>query len=274
VATAAPAAASLNEHAPPLGIPPADWEATPATVRAVVLALLNQVQTLHTRVSELEAHLKQHSGNSSRPPSSDPPSAPPPPAASPTGRKRGAQPGHPGRHRELLPPDQVTDLVVHLPSTCPHCQQDVPDALPATGPVLRQQVWDLPPVEPLVIEHQFPTVTCPHCQTTIRAARPPEVPPGSFGPQVVALVALLHGRYRLSTREIVLLLTDLWGIPLSLGSVPALYQTVSTALAPVYSEVQSAVQAQAVGMSMKPVGKNATSSVICGSPSRWPPRCS
>jgi transposase len=236
----------MSELAPPLGIPPADWEATPATVRAVVLALLNQVQTLQTRVSELEAHLKQHSGNSSRPPSSDPPSAPPRPATSPTGRKRGAQPGHPGRHRELLPSDQVTELVIHLPSACPHCQHHLPDVLPTTGPILRQQVWEVPPVEPLVIEHQFPTVTCPHCQTTICAARPPEVPPGSFGPQLVALVALLHGRYRLSTREIVLLLTDLWGIPLSLGSVPALYQTVSTALAPVYSEVQSMVQAQAV----------------------------
>jgi transposase len=112
--------------------------------------------------------------------------------------------------------------------------------------VLRQQVWDLPPAEPIVTEHQFPTVTCPHCQASVRADRPPEVPPGSFGPQVVALVALLHGRYRMSTRELALLVDDLWHVPLSLGSVPALYQTVSTALAPVYHEVQQVVQEQAV----------------------------
>ena len=236
----------MSELAPPLGISPADWEATPPTVRALLLSLLTQLQHLQTQVSDLQAQLKQHSGNSSRPPSSDPPSAPPRPAVPPTGRKRGAQPGHPGRHRELLPPDQVTELVVHLPSACPHCQHTLRDALPTTAPVLRQQVWELPPVEPTVTEHQFPTVTCPHCHQAVRAERPPEVPPGSFGPQVVALVALLHGRYRVSTREIVLLLTDLCGIPLSLGSVPALYQTVSTALAPVYSEVQSTVQAQAV----------------------------
>jgi transposase len=80
----------------------------------------------------------------------------------------------------------------------------------------------------------------------VRAERPPEVPPGSFGPQVVALVALLHGRYRVSTREIALLLDDLWHLPISLGSVPALYQTASTALVPVYSEVQAVIQAQAV----------------------------
>ena len=135
---------------------------------------------------------------------------------------------------------------MHLPTSCPHCQQAVPDDVPTTGAVLRQQVWEVPPVQPTVTEHQFPTVTCPHCQVAIRAARPAEVPPGSFGPHLAALVALLHGRYRLSTRELTLLLDDLWHIPVSLGSVPALYQTVSTALAPVYNAVQMTVQAQAV----------------------------
>ncbi|MBA3532958.1 MAG: hypothetical protein H0T73_13625, partial [Ardenticatenales bacterium] len=41
-----------------------------------------------------------------------------------------------------------------------------------------------------------------------RAARPPEVPPGAFGPQVSSLVALLNGRYRLSKRETQALLAE------------------------------------------------------------------
>ena len=235
----------MSELTPPLGIPPADWAATPPSVRAVVLALLDQVQTLQARVADLEAQLKQHSGNSSRPPSSDPPSAPPRAPRSPTGRKRGAQPGHPGHQRELLPPGQVDEFVVHRPTACPHCQTALPHDLPARDG-WRQQVWDVPPIQPHVTEHQFPTLTCPACRAEVRAERPPEVPPGSFGPQVVALVALLHGRYRVSTREIALLLDDLWHLPISVGSVPALYQTVSTALAPVHSAVQTTVQAQAV----------------------------
>ena len=72
------------------------------------------------------------------------------------------------------------------------------------------------------------------------------MPLGSFGPQVVVLVALLHGRFRISTREIALLLEALWHLPVSGGSVRALYQTASCALAPVYTEVQQAVQGQAV----------------------------
>jgi transposase len=235
----------MSELTPPLGIAPADWDATPPAVRAVVLALLDQVQTLQARVTDLEARLSQYSGNSSRPPSSDPPSAPPHPPRTPTGRKRGGQPGHPGHQRDLLPPGQVDEFIVHRPTACPHCQTALPHDLPATE-VLRQQVWEVPPLQPHITEHQFPTVTCPQCQASVRAPRPPEVPPGSFGPQLVALVALLHGRYRLSTREITLLLEELWHIPLSLGSVPALDQTVSTALAPVYAEVQATVQEQAV----------------------------
>ena len=235
----------MSELAPPLGIPAADWAATPPSVRAVVLALLDQQQRLQARVTDLEAQLKQHSGNSSRPPSSDPPSAPLRAKRTPTGRARGGQVGHPGHQREVLPTGQVDELVVHRPIACPHCQTALPQDLPATA-VLRHQVWEVPPIQPHITEHQFPTVCCPYCQTSVRAPRPPDVPPGAFGPRVAALVSLLHGRYRVSTREITLLLADLWHIPISGGSVAGLYQTVSTALAPVYSAVQTTVQAQGV----------------------------
>src|SRR5919202_1152242 len=236
----------MNEALPPLDLAPADWATTPPAVRTLLLTLLTQVQTLQAQVADLQAQLNQHSRNSSRPPSSDPPSAPPRPQRTPTRRPRGAQPGHPGQQRELLPPEQVDELVVHRPTTCPHCQTELAPDLPAAEPLVRQQIWEVPPVQPHVTEHQFPTVTCPHCQAAIRAARPPTVQPGAFGPRVAALVSLLHGRYRLSRRELTLLLDDLWHIPVSLGSVPALYQTVSTALAPVYNAVQMTVQAQAV----------------------------
>ena len=145
----------------------------------------------------------------------------------------------------MLPPGQVDELIIHHPTACPHCQTVLPHDLPATE-VLRQQVWELPPVQPQVTEHQFPSVCCPHCQTPVRAARPPDVPPGAFGPRVAALVSLLHGRYRLSDREVVALLEDLCGLPVSLGSVPALCHTVSTVLAPVYADVQAQVEQQAI----------------------------
>jgi transposase len=60
------------------------------------------------------------------------------------------------------------------------------------------------------------------------------------------VVSLLHGRYRISHREVVNLLADLFQFPLSLGSVVGLQTTVSAALAPVYADVQTQVQIAAV----------------------------
>jgi transposase len=58
-------------------------------------------------------------------------------------------------------------------------------------------------------------------------------------------VALLHGRYRISDREIPQLLLDLFNLPLSLGSVVDLQHSCSQALAPVYTAIQTTVQQQA-----------------------------
>lgn len=236
----------MSTPPPPPGICSTDWAITPPTVRLVLLALLDQQHRLAERVSELEAQIAKHSGNSSKPPSSDPPSAPPRPSPPKTGRKHGAQNGHAGTHRPLLPPEQVSELILHRPTSCAACQCDLPPDLDPSGLPIRQQVWDLPPMRPIVTEHQFPTFICPCCQTAQRAPRPSDVPAGSFGPQVTALVALYHGRYHLSTRDIVTLMDEVYSIPLSLGSVPRLYYTASTALEGVYAEVQTAVQAQAI----------------------------
>ena len=104
----------------------------------------------------------------------------------------------------------------------------------------------MPAVRPHVTEHQLLCVQCPHCARRVRASLPPETPPGAFGPNLVALVALLHGRFRLSEREVSSLLTDLFGVDLALGSVAAACQTVSAALAQPYQQVQQALARQPV----------------------------
>jgi transposase len=201
-----------------------------------------QLAQLHARVAELEARLNQHSQNSSKPPSSDPPSAPPRPARPSRGRPKGGQPGHPRHERPDPVPDQIDTVRDHHPPTCPHCQQALPPTLGDACAVRTQYVWDLPVVRPHVTAHHYHTVCCPGCGDLVTAERPLDVPPGSFGPQTAATVALLHGRYRLSDREIPALLHDLYRLPISLGSVVALQQTVSAALAAVYTTIQTVIQ--------------------------------
>src|SRR5437868_6121466 len=124
----------MTDLACPATLDPTDWEHTPLPVRVLLHTLLNEVQTLHTQVADLTARLNQHSGNSSRPPSADPPQAPPRLRRAPKGRKRGGQPGHPGHHRALLPPEQVDTLLRHRPAHCPHCQTPLPPDAPEAAP--------------------------------------------------------------------------------------------------------------------------------------------
>lgn len=233
-------------HEPPPLISPADWAATPPAVQTLVLELMTMVRQLSAEVQELRIRVNQTSRNSSKPPSSDPPTAPPPPARRSTGRKRGAQSGHADQQRPLLPADQVDELVRLHPDACPVCHTafaaDVPDA----AAPLRTQVWELPPITPHVTEYQQRTVTCPTCDHLVQAPCPSARPPGAFGPRLTALIGLLHGRYRLSTRETAAFLAEVAGVTVSTGSIMRSCDRVSVAVEPVDVAIQGAVAHQPI----------------------------
>lgn len=234
-----------DDDLPPL-VSAADWARTPPDVKLAFLSLVDMVRDLSARVRELEAQLKQTSRNSSKPPSSDPPSAPPTPPRVLRGKPKGAQPGHPDQQRPLVPPQQVDEMVVCQPRQCPDCltllAPTLPDALPAT----RRQVFDLPPIVARVTEYQCRTVSCPACQQLVCGVLPPDAPPGAFGPRLTALIGLLHGRYRLSTRETVAFVHEVAGVELSLGSVISSCTRVSEAVQPLDTAIQARVQAHPV----------------------------
>lgn len=248
----------MDHDTPPPGITPDEWAATPLVVRQfihaqltiqsyyhhLILQLQQQNADLQQRVADLEARLNQHSQNSSKPPSSDPPTAPPRPARTPRGRSKGAQPGHPKHERPAPDPDHVDAVRDHYPDICPLCQTSVAHLTRDACAVQTQYVWEIPIVAPHITAHQYHTVCCPSCGDLVTAQRPEDVPPGSFGPRTASIVSMLHGRYRISDREIAHLLQDFFGLPIGLGSVVNLEQTVSSALAPIYADIQTAVQQQ------------------------------
>jgi transposase len=243
------------ETPPPL--PPDTWDALPSAVPLLIQGLQAQASTLRTevaalqaRVRDLESRLGQDSSNSSRPPSSDPPHATKKRQASPTRRKRGGQPGHPGTFRSLLPVEQVDEVVVVVPEHCRHCQHAFPSAPPRRqSRVWRQQVVELLPLAVRVTEYQMHVRRCPTCGRRTRASLPVGVALRRFGPRLTAVVALLSGRYRLSRREVQQVLVDLWEVKLALGTVLRQERVQSVALAPVVEEVRRALhQADVVNM--------------------------
>src|SRR5450756_1865687 len=74
-----------------------------ALLRREVADLRERVAQPEERIAELERRLNRNSRNSSLPPSQDPPAAPERRQAPPSGRGRGAQPGHSGHGRHLAP---------------------------------------------------------------------------------------------------------------------------------------------------------------------------
>lgn len=216
------------------------WKQTPAAVQAYIRTLEARVAALEATVQRLLERLQQDSHNSSRPPSSDPPPALGKRARrGPSGRKRGGQPGHPGQTRTLVPIEDVDTVVPVKPQHCPRCQHPLQGEDPQPH---RHQVTELPPVKPLVTEYQLHRLLCPACGVATRADVPPGVPTGGFGPRVQATVALCTGAYHLSKRTTQDVMADLFGMPMSLGTIANLEQATVQAVAAPVADAQAYVR--------------------------------
>ena len=196
-----------------------------------------QLTALAERVEELEQRLKRDSSNSSLPPSHDPPWLGKRGRSRGTGRRQGGQPGHLGHGRSLFPLEQVTEVVDHWPQccTCGHLFADA-EHEPAGAPA-RHQVAELPPLAVEISEHRLQRLCCPDCGRTVRAELPAGVPRGCFGPKLEAAIASLTVRNRLSRRQLVELLDELFGCPIAIGTIDAILTRTAKTLAPVYEEL-------------------------------------
>jgi transposase len=226
----------MPDATPPPGISEEDWGATPVAVRVLVTELLQ-------RLARLEARLNQTSQNSSKPPSSDPPQAKPRPAKEPSGRKTGGQPGHEGHSRQLKPEREVDHIIDVRPEQCGRCGTLLlgEDAAPE-----RHQVTDLPRLRPIVTEYRRHCLWCVACGAGTQAPWSATMPVGSFGPRVQATVGYLTGRIGASQREVQEILATLCQTEVSVGSIAALEQSVSTALATPVAEAEQYLQRQPV----------------------------
>jgi len=225
------------------------WEWTPPEAQAYIRALEARVETLTSmvhalqqQVGTLQEQLHQTSRNSSRPPSSDPPQPPRP--HRPRGqRRRGGQPGHPGATRTLIPVEEVDEVVVIKPAQCTHCQAPLSGDDPTPW---RHQVIELPPIKPVVTEYQWHQLACPTCGATTRAPWPAGVPSGTYGPRVQATVALYTGSYRLSKRTTQQAMSEVFGVPMSVGTISQLEQATTAVLDAPVEEARTYVHEQAV----------------------------
>lgn len=227
--------------APP--IPDELWQQVPPAAQASILALL---QHYEQRLADLEARLNQNSTNSSKPPSSDPPAVKRAPPKSPSAKKAGGQYGHAKVQRALVDhPDTIREC---KPTACRNCQQPLHGDDPQP---LRHQVWDVPPVRPIVTEFRRHRLTCPRCGLTTCGS----APAGQDGPRLKAACVLLTGAYRLSKAKAARLLTDLFSIPLCAGQVCATEAEVGKQLQPVVDELLAGCRQQPANVDETSMGR-------------------
>jgi transposase len=226
----------------PAALPRDVWERTPPEAQAYMRALEARVATLEGMMQALQEQLNQTSQNSSRPPSSDPPHRERPHRPRST-RRRGGQPGHPGSTRTLRPVDEVDEVVVIKPAQCTHCQAPLSGDDPKPW---RHQVIEIPPIKPVVTEYQWHQLACPACGATTRAPWPAGVPSGTYGPRVQATVALCTGSYRLSKRTTQQAMEEVFGVPMSVGTISPLEPATTEAVAAPVEEARTYVHAQEV----------------------------
>jgi transposase len=230
-----------------------DWERENERLRLENEELRKRVSDQNERIADLgkqNADLErklglklQNSVTSSKPPSSDGLAGKQRPRCvsqrKKSGRKPGGQPGHPGHHRDLFPPERVNEIVAVYPPQCSHCEKAFSDrdrVQTAQSKAQRHQVTELPKIEAHITEYQCHKLRCGKCGNTTPAALPGEVN-GHFGPELTALIAYLTVTCRMPRRVVLESLEHVLGIPLSLGSVQKVWEEASEAVAGPYEEL-------------------------------------
>ena len=213
-------------------------------VVAVLLRMDEQIQRLEKRVAaqderiaQLERRIGRSSRNSSQPPSSDPPNSAPKRGKDPSGRKQGAQLGHEGKGRPLLPAWAVDEVVEHWPvgCGCGHRFSDVERV--SAGPPARHQVEELPVMAVTVTEHHCQRVRCADCDQTTAGVLPIEIAASAFGPRLQAAIVTLSIRNRISRRDVVELCEQLFSSRISTGTIDTILTRAGDALTEPYADL-------------------------------------
>lgn len=229
-------------------ISPEEWAQVPSSVLKLIEELVRRMDKLEQEMAELrienellKEQLARTSANSSQPPSKNPLTFKPN-RKEPTGKKRGGQIGHQGHERKLYPVEKCQEVIEHYPQQCSKCGSE---QMSSSSPPYRHQVVEIPPIEPIVTEHQFFSMTCSCCGQENQASSMSQIiSQGGYGTRVAAYVGVFSSQYRQSYRQIKNIMAAVFGIELSLGSINRLRTEVSESVSNAVTEAISYVQQQ------------------------------
>ncbi len=201
--------------------------------RELLKKAFEEVGKLCDEVTKLKEQIARNSKNSSKPPSSDQKGNTGPNQSKKERKKRK------GKTRTPFPPERVDCSIQCSQENCPHCGSS---AIQLNGqlPEILQQA-ELPEIKATVTEYQLLKYGCIACGKNSVAPLPVGVPDSAFGPKLMGLLVTLTGVFHLAKREAVLLIKELYGVDMGVGSVSNIEERVSEALDPIYQRIHSFV---------------------------------
>ncbi len=222
--------------------------------KEATVAKLLELDAENKKLKQKVAQLEKSSQESSKPPSSDGPQTRRKKKKKPTSdnksqskRKVGAQQGHQGKKRTLVPEDEVNEFVAHYAAHCKKCHQELPqdETANTTAEIFRWQIFDIEPIKPKVIEHQAHTTIC-DCGCKTKATIPDEVLTSNFGENLMGLISYLTAVLRVSRRGIKEFCVTFLNLHLCLGTIQNILEYTSEALKQPVEAIKSKLPAEQV----------------------------
>jgi transposase len=203
----------------------------------LVSSLIQVILVLAARVQALEDQLAKNSSNSGKPPSSDGLKKPSRRRSlrKSSGKKSGAQPGHPGHRLEMASkPDRVERYPVQR---CSHCQASL-EAAPVER-LGKRQVYELPPLRMMVTEHQVEVKCCPCCGRLTQAEFPAGITQlAQYGPTFKALLVYLNQQHFIPLERVTEFCEDVFQHSVGEGTIVEASAQVAETVQPVQERTQ------------------------------------
>jgi transposase len=185
-------------------------------VRPILLFYEEKIEKLEAKIKELEDQISRNSKNSSKPPSTDEFDKPSPKSRrKKSGLKAGGQKGSKGNNLKMVEnPDRY---VPHRVTECACCKKSLRHQ--KADEVERRQVYDIPPLELLITEHQAEIKRC-SCGYINRAEYPSGVDHYvQYGPNIKSLLVYMQDYQLLPYERTKEFVEDIFGHQLSTGSL-------------------------------------------------------
>jgi transposase len=212
-------------------------------LKAIIEKQAKQIAQLLARVDELTAMLNKNSRNSSMPPSSDGYKKPAPSSLrEKSGKKAGGQTGHKGNGFKFI--RQPDETVEHKPCQCVDC----PHARDCVGKIQETRYSIDIEIATRMTAHEVLAYDCPLRNGEELKGQFPEDLRSTvqYGNNIAALAVALNTRGMVSIERTHELLSSVFGIPISTGTI----QTMLHRCAGFVSGVVSAIKSKVTGLEL------------------------